>query len=127
MGQLVLVVLLDFLGKSLVKGFECIVVLIGNEITFRRAISSCVTIEVAGFQFFGEEERYFFVSRHIMVMDVELACEVKACMFVEVDVALHTENTDAHLVGFSDCVVQQFQTIALTLVVGVNTDGAECL
>jgi hypothetical protein len=73
----------------------------------------------------GKEERYFIIVLHVVIVDVEFAGEVEACVTEEVDVALHTEYADTHLTGLSDSIVQQLQTIALALIVGMDADRAK--
>ena len=60
-----------------------------------------------------------------MIVDAELAGKVESGMAIEVDVAFHAEEADAHGAGFCKCVVQEFQPIAFALVVGMDADGAE--
>ena len=46
-------------------------------------------------------------------------------MAVEVDVALHAQQAEAHRLGFPKGMVQQLQPVALALVVGMYADGPE--
>ena len=60
-----------------------------------------------------------------MVVDIEFACQVETGVFVKVDVALHTEETDAHFTRFVKSICQQLQPIAFALVLRMNAYGAE--
>ena len=60
-----------------------------------------------------------------MIVNLQFAGEVEACVLVELDVSFHLQKTNTHILGFLYRILQQFQAVALALVVGMNTDGTE--
>ena len=61
-----------------------------------------------------------------MIVNLKFAGQVEACMFVELDIALHLKQADSHLPGLLQGMVQQLQAISFALIVRVDADGAEC-
>ena len=60
-----------------------------------------------------------------MVMNAEAAGKVEAGESIKLNIPLHAQESDAHLARFLKSIVEQFESISLTLVVGVDADGAE--
>ena len=96
-----------FLWERRIVGFEIRGVLVGNEIAFGRAVGGVVDavvdavgLEPAGDELLGEEIGDFGVAGFGVVVYAETAGKTKAGMFVEVDIALHVEESDAELAGF---------------------------
>ena len=102
---------LFFLWERRIVGFEIRGVLVGNEIAFGRAVGGVVDaavdavvdpvgLEPAGDELLGEEIGDFGVAGFGVVVYAETAGKTKAGMFVEVDIALHAEESDAESAGF---------------------------
>ena len=104
---------------------ECFRILVCHEIALGRAISSLTIAPIARYQFLSEEVRNLGIARLCMIVNIYLAGKVEACVTVELDISFHLQKTYAHLLGLFYRILQQFQTIALTLVVGMNADGTE--
>ena len=98
---------LFFLWERRIVGFEIRGVLVGNEIAFGRAVGGVVDpvvdavgLEPSGDEFLGEEIGDFGVAGFGVVVYAETAGKTEAGMFVEVDIALHAEESDAESAGF---------------------------
>ena len=96
-----------FLWERRIVGFEIRGVLVGNEIAFGRAVGGVVDavvdafgLEPAGDELLGKEIGDFGVAEFGVVVYAETAGKTEAGMFVEVDIALHAEESDAELAGF---------------------------
>ena len=76
------------------KGF---LVFKGNVITFRSVIGSFNTIQITWDKFLSEEVRNHCILRFCVIMNAKSTCHNEAGMFIEVNVALHADYTDAHL------------------------------
>ena len=96
-----------FLWERRIVGFEIRGVLVGNEIAFGRAVGGVVDavvdavgLEPSGDELLGEEIGDFGVAGFGVVVYAETAGKTEAGMFVEVDIALHAEESDAESAGF---------------------------
>ena len=96
-----------FLWERRIVGFEIRGVLVGNEIAFGRAVGGVVDaavdpvgLEPSGYELLGEEIGDFGVAGFGVVVYAETAGKTEAGMFVEVDIALHAEESDAESAGF---------------------------
>lgn len=92
-----------FFGERGIVGFEVPGVLVGDEIAFGRAVGGVgdgVGLEPARNELLGKEIRDFSIAGFGVVVYAETAGETETGMFIEVDVSLHAEESDAELAGF---------------------------
>ena len=116
-------------GECSLVGLESLWILVGHEIALGRTIGclgDAVGMKPTWCEFLGEKVGHRGISSLSVIMDAHLTGEAETCVLVKLDVSLHAEEADTQLSCFLQRILEQLQSIALTFVVGVDADGAEC-
>ena len=101
--QLPLLKNLLLLGERRFVGLESLWILICHKVAFGRAVGGFIhtmLLQPTWCQLLSEEIGNLCITRLGMIMDVQLASKVKPCMFVEIDVTLHTDKANAYSTSF---------------------------
>ena len=99
---------------------------IGHKVTCRRAVSALSPTPITRNEFLSKEIRNLSIPWFSVIMYLELAGQIKARMRVKLNISLHAKKADAHIAGLTQCILEQFQAIALALVIRVDAYGPEC-
>ena len=128
LGQLARGEVLFLPGEGGLVGFEGLRLVIGYEITLGRAVGGlgdAVGLEPSGDELLRQEVGDLGVGRLGVVVDAQAAGQAEACVLVEFEVAFHAQEADACFARLVQGVSQQFESVALALVIRVDADRTE--